>query len=55
MLLHLLRMAEHGANALETVALAFNTKPRKTLGWRTQAEAFDEHLRLAQVAVATTS
>ncbi|MDR3536583.1 MAG: IS30 family transposase, partial [Acetobacteraceae bacterium] len=41
-------------DALEAVALALNTRPRKTLGWRTPAEAFDEHVRLAHTTVATT-
>ena len=41
-------------NALEAVALALNTRPRKTLGWKTPAEAFDEYLRLAHMTVATT-
>ena len=40
---------------LDTVALALNTRPRKTLGWRTPAEALDEHLRsIQQAGVATT-
>ncbi len=31
------------------------TRPRKTLGWKTPAEALDEHLRsLQQAGVATT-
>jgi IS30 family transposase len=47
-------LSAHSANALEAVALALNTRPRKTLGWRTPAEAFDEHLRLAHTTVATT-
>ncbi len=29
---------------LDAVALALNTRPRKTLGWRTPAEALDEVL-----------
>ncbi len=32
---------------LDAVALALNTRPRKTLGWRTPAEALDELLRSA--------
>ena len=33
---------------LEAVAHALNTRPRKTLGWMTPAEAFDEQLLLVQ-------
>ena len=40
-------LSAHNTDALEAVALALNTRPRKTLGWRTPAEAFDRHLRLA--------
>ena len=47
-------LSAHRTDALEAVALALNTRPRKTLGWRTPAEAFDEHLRLAHMTVATT-
>ncbi len=47
-------LSAHSKNALEAVALALNTRPRKTLGWRTPAEAFDEYLRLAHMTVATT-
>jgi IS30 family transposase len=43
------------AEDLEAVAHALNTRPRKTLGWRTPAEAFDEHLRsLQEAGVAST-
>jgi IS30 family transposase len=48
-------LSTHSKNALEAVALALNARPRKTLGWKTPAEAFDEYLRLAHTAVVTTS
>ena len=45
----------HGPGELEAVALALNGRPRKTLGWRTPAEALDELLTAAHDAgVATT-
>jgi IS30 family transposase len=48
-------LSVHSADALAAVALALNTRPRKTLGWRTPAEALDEVLRSAHPAsVATT-
>ncbi len=48
-------LSVHSSDALATVAFALNTRPRKTLGWRTPAEALDEVLRSAQAAsVATT-
>lgn len=41
---------------LEAVAHSLNTRPRKTLGWKTPAEALDEHLFLLQEAgVASTA
>lgn len=40
---------------IEAVAHALNTRPRKTLGWKTPAEAFNEQLLLLQQAgVAST-
>ena len=43
------------AEEIEAVAATINTRPRKTLGWKTPAEALDEHLRsLQQPGVATT-
>jgi IS30 family transposase len=48
-------LSAHGADDLAAVAAALNGRPRKTLGWRTPAEALDEVLRSAQAGVATTS
>ena len=43
------------AEEIEAVATTINSRPRKTLGWRTPAEALDEHLRSVQQAgVAST-
>jgi len=48
-------LSAHSAEDLAAVAAALNGRPRKTLGWRTPAEAFDELLRSAHTAVATTA
>jgi IS30 family transposase len=49
-------LSMHSATDLAAVALALNTRPRKTLGWRTPAEALDEVLRSTNKShVATTS
>jgi IS30 family transposase len=48
-------LSAHGADDLAAVAAALNGRPRKTLGWRTPAEALDEVLRSAQAGVATTA
>jgi IS30 family transposase len=47
-------LSMHGADDLAAVAAALNARPRKTLGWRTPAEAFDEVLQSAHAGVATT-
>jgi IS30 family transposase len=48
-------LAAHGAGDPAAVAAALNGRPRKTLGWRTPAEALDAALLAAQHRVATTS
>ena len=48
-------LSRHSRGDLDAVALALNTRPRKTLGWKTPAEAIDELLRSSQQGgVATT-
>jgi IS30 family transposase len=48
-------LSTHSAGDLAAVAAALNRRPRKTLGWRTPAEALDNLLHSAQQAdVATT-
>ena len=37
-------LSRHSKEDLEAVALPLNRRPRKTLGWRSPAEALDEHL-----------
>lgn len=37
-------LAKHSANDLDAVAAALNSRPRKTLGWRTPAEALNNLL-----------
>jgi IS30 family transposase len=49
-------LSRWSAEEIEAVAHSLNTRPRKTLGWKTPAEAFNEHLLLLQQAgVASTS
>lgn len=38
-------LSRHSRDELDAVALALNTRPRKTLGWKTPAESLDELLR----------
>ena len=48
-------LARHSRGDLDAVALALNTRPRKTLDWKTPAEALDDLLHSAQQGgVATT-
>jgi IS30 family transposase len=48
-------LSRHSGGDLAAVAAALNSRPRKTLGWRTPAEALNELLHSAhQAGVATT-
>jgi IS30 family transposase len=48
-------LGKHSADDLVAVAATLNSRPRKTLGWRTPAEALNDHLlSLQQGSVATT-
>jgi IS30 family transposase len=47
-------LGAHGTEDLAAVAATLNSRPRKTLGWRTPAEALDAVLRSVQRDVATT-
>jgi IS30 family transposase len=48
-------LCQHGAEELNAVAHALNARPRKTLGWRTPAEALDRLLKQDMIeSVATT-
>ena len=48
-------LSRHTREDLNAVAAALNSRPRKTLGWKTPAEALNDHLLLVQQGgVATT-
>src|SRR5215207_7651836 len=47
-------LARWSDEEIEAVATTLNSRPRKTLGWKTPAEAFNEQLLLEQAGVATT-
>ena len=49
------QLSAHGPDDLAAAAAALNGRPRKTLGWKTPAEALDDLLRSGQAGVATTS
>ena len=48
-------LCEHNPDALAAVAATLNARPRKTLGWKTPAEALDQCLaQIDKNRVATT-
>ena len=47
-------LSRHGTDELDAVAAALNGRPRKTLGWKTPAEALNEYLLLIQQAGVAT-
>ena len=47
-------LSRHRQDELDAVAAALNSRPRKTLGWKTPAEAVNEHLCSTTGSVATT-
>jgi IS30 family transposase len=49
-----INLSLHDVDDLAAVAAALNSRPRKTLGWKTPAEALDAALRSVQAGVATT-
>jgi IS30 family transposase len=47
-------LSVHGADELAAVASALNGRPRKTLNWRTPAEALDRLLRAGHTETVAT-
>lgn len=46
---------KHNRDDLDAVAYTLNTRPRKTLGWKTPAEALNDRLSSLQAGVASTA
>jgi IS30 family transposase len=47
-------LARWSAEEIEAVATALNNRPRKTLNWKTPAEALNEQILSLQAGVAST-
>ncbi len=48
-------LSRWGIDELQAVAFTLNNRPRKTLAWKTPAEALNEHLLSLQEAGVTTT
>jgi IS30 family transposase len=48
-------LSRHSRDDLEAVAAALNSRPRKTLGWKTPAEVLTEHLHSIQRGTVATT
>jgi IS30 family transposase len=48
-------LSKHSADDPTAVAAALDSRPRKTLGWRTPAEALNEHLPPVQQGIVATT
>lgn len=49
-------LSRWSADDLDAVAHALDTRPKKTIGWKTPAEVLDQHLRsIEEAGVATTN
>ena len=48
-------LSKHSADDLSAVSHTLNSRPRKVLGWRTPAEAFNTYLQMIQHAIVATT
>ena len=48
-------LTKHTRDDLDAVAAALNSRPRKTLNWKSPAEALDDHLRSLQYGGVATN